>query len=368
MGLQEEIDKMRQEIRSDSYSMSIGEWISLYETEEIDIHPEFQRFFRWTSSQKTSLIESILLGIPIPPIFVSQREDGVWDVVDGLQRLSTIYEFVGKLKDEDQKLLDPLILEKTKYLPNLEGKKWEDPDDFINSLTRDQRLLIKRAKIGATILLKESDEIAKYELFQRLNNGGSIATAQEVRNCILVMYNKEMFQWLKKLSENEKFQECIALSEKQNDEQYGMELLLRFLIFRTIEENEMKKIGNDLSGFLTNKMLDIAKNKEFNYSEEESAFNKTFEILYEQLGNESFRRYSPTKDKFLGGFLVSAYEVVALGIGYNCKIIPFPEIDIKEKVKQLWINPEYINSSGSGTSGKHRIPKLVPLGRQIFQP
>ena len=60
-------------------SMSIGEWISLYENNEIDIHPEFQRIFRWTSSQKTSLIESILLGIPIPPIFVSQRDDGVWD-------------------------------------------------------------------------------------------------------------------------------------------------------------------------------------------------------------------------------------------------------------------------------------------------
>ncbi|MFM9159120.1 MAG: DUF262 domain-containing protein, partial [Dolichospermum sp.] len=283
MGLQEEIDKMRQEIRSDHYSMSIGEWISLYENEEIDIHPEFQRLFRWTSGQKTSLIESILLGIPIPPIFVSQRENGIWDVVDGLQRLSTIYEFVGKLKDENQQLLYPLVLEKTKYLPNLEGKKWEDPDDPINSLTPAQRLLIKRAKIGATIILRESDEIAKYELFQRLNTGGSIATAQEIRNCILAMYNKETFQWLKKLSENEMFQECIALSDRQNDEQYDMELLVRFLVFRTLEENEIKKIGNDLSIFLTDKILEIAKNQQFNYGEEEAAFNKTFEILYDQL-------------------------------------------------------------------------------------
>jgi len=162
MGLQEEIDKMRPEIRSDHYSMSIGEWISLYEDESINLHPEFQSFFRWTSSQKTRLIESILLGIPIPPIFVSQREDGVWDVVDGLQRLSTIYEFVGKLKDEDKNLLEPLVLDETDYLKNLKGKKWEDTDDSINSLTPAQRLLIKRAKIGANILLRESDEIAKY--------------------------------------------------------------------------------------------------------------------------------------------------------------------------------------------------------------
>src|SRR5260370_31484095 len=99
LSLQDQIDKKRKEIRSDAYPMSIGEWISLYESDppEIDIHPEFQRFYRWTEEQKTRFIESILLGIPIPTIFVSQREDGVWDVIDGLQRLSTIYEFVGIL-------------------------------------------------------------------------------------------------------------------------------------------------------------------------------------------------------------------------------------------------------------------------------
>ncbi|ULP74316.1 hypothetical protein BDGGKGIB_03980 [Nodularia sphaerocarpa UHCC 0038] len=367
MGLQEEIDKMRQEIRVDGYSMSIGEWISLYENSEIDIHPEFQRFFRWTPTQKTSLIESILLGIPIPPIFVSQREDGVWDVVDGLQRLSTIYEFVGKLKDENKNTLDPLVLEKTKYLPNLEGKKWEDINDPENSLTQTQRLLIKRAKIDATILLKESDEIAKYELFQRLNTGASIATPQEVRNCILVMFNRNMFHWMKGLSKNEMFRECIALSERSLDEQYDMELLLRFLVFRNLEERELRKIGNDLNGFLTDKMVEMAKNENFHYSEEGTAFNQTFEILYEQMGSDSFRRYSPNKDKFLGGFLVSAYEIIALGIGYNYKTISNSHINLREKIQEIWTRPEYTNSSGSGTTAQRRVPKLVPFGRQMFQ-
>jgi len=65
------------EIRTGGYAMSIGEWISLYEHSEIDIHPEFQRFYRWNSTQKSNLVESILLGVPIPPIFVSQGADGV---------------------------------------------------------------------------------------------------------------------------------------------------------------------------------------------------------------------------------------------------------------------------------------------------
>src|SRR5579859_8046880 len=125
MGLQEEIDTRRAEIRSDSYGMSIGELLSLYQDNELDIHPEFQRFYRWSVGQKSRLIESLLLGIPIPQIFVSQRPDGVWDVVDGLQRLSTIFEFVGILRDENRNLKPPLILEKTKYLPSLENVAWD---------------------------------------------------------------------------------------------------------------------------------------------------------------------------------------------------------------------------------------------------
>src|ERR1035437_10411537 len=137
MAIQDEINAKRKEIRTDGYQMSIGEWVSLYESGEIDIHPEFQRFFRWTESQKTSLIESILLGIPIPPIFVSQRPDGVWDVVDGLQRLSTIYQLMGVLRDEDGAKVEPIILGGTKYLPSLKGKVWEDPENDENSLPPD---------------------------------------------------------------------------------------------------------------------------------------------------------------------------------------------------------------------------------------
>ena len=75
--------------------MSFGELMNLYQSDELDIHPEFQRFFRWKIEQKSRLIESILLGIPLPSIFVAQRRDGVWDVIDGLQRLSTVFQIAG---------------------------------------------------------------------------------------------------------------------------------------------------------------------------------------------------------------------------------------------------------------------------------
>jgi len=314
------------------------------------------------------LIESILLGIPIPPIFVSQREDGIWDVVDGLQRLSTIYEFVGKLKGEDGEPLKPLTLEKTDYLPSLESKKWENPHDQETSLTQVQRLLIKRSKIDVTILQKEGDEIAKYELFQRLNTGGSTATPQEVRSCILVMFNRDMYHWMRELGRNEMFREYISLSDRPLEEQYDIELVLRFLVFRSLEEEELKQVG-DLGIFLTKKMVSMAQRQGFPYETEKDAFEKTFEILYSQLGNDSFRKYDVRRDKFLGGFLVSAYEVIALGIGYNYENIAksASALDLREKVKSIWMHTEYTSWSGSGITAQRRIPKIVPLGREVFK-
>src|SRR5271165_2683602 len=112
MALQQEIDKTRAEIRTDGYPISIGEWMSIYEKGELEIQPEFQRFFRWSLRQKSRLVESLLLGIPVPQIFVAQRADGIWDVVDGLQRLSTIFEFAGILLDEQKQKQPGLTLER----------------------------------------------------------------------------------------------------------------------------------------------------------------------------------------------------------------------------------------------------------------
>ena len=364
MALEEEINITRKEIRTDGYSMSIGEWISLYESEEIDIHPEFQRFFRWTAIQKTRLVESILLGIPIPQIFVSQRKDGVWDVVDGLQRLSTIYQFVGILKNEDGVRLPPLVLEKTKYLPSLQNINWDEEGSI--SLTSSQRLLIKRTKIAVSIILKESDENSKYELFQRLNTGGSALSPQEVRNSILVMINREVYQWMKLLSSNEAYREVLALTDRANDEQYDLDLLLRFIIFRIIPQSQLSNIG-DMGEFLTDKMVDMVQNKKLDLAEETLAFEATFNLLRDVMGSDSFRKYDVEKDRFLGGFLVSAFESIALGLGFDYKTSTAVDSSVlRDKIKTVWQDPEFIRNSGSGIRASSRVPHTVAVGRKVF--
>jgi hypothetical protein len=342
--LQEEIDLARKDIRTDSYSVSIGEWISIYESSELDIHPEFQRFFRWSAAQKSRLIESLLLGIPIPPIFVSQREDGVWDVVDGLQRLSTIYQFVGILKDEKSGRVDPLILEGTEYLPSLEGRRWDSHGSQEKS---------------------ESEGRTKYELFQRLNTGGTHLSDQEVRNAILVMLNREFFEWIGNLSRYQAFVECTALSDRALEERYDMELALRFLALRRLETDELSGIG-DLGDFLTSRAREMAENSRFPMEAEGRVFESTFDTLNQATQSEAFRRFDPARGKHVGGFLVSAFEAVALGVGFNPEKAIRDE-ELSRRIRNMWSDRDFTESSGSGVRAGSRIPKVVPFGRRRFQ-
>ena len=370
MGLDEEIYARRAEIRSDGYPMSIGELISLYRDDELDIHPEFQRFYRWSDEQKSRLIESLLLGIPIPSIFVSQRDDGVWDVIDGLQRLSTIFQLVGQLKDDLGDLVDPLILKKTKYLPSLEGKKWED-DDPSSSIGTANQLIIRRAKIDVKIILRESSDSSKYELFQRLNTGGSQLSDQELRNAILIMVNPDAFRWIECLARDENFQTCIALSDRLLSERYDLELVTRFLVFRSLEESQLGLVG-DIGEFLTDSIVELAAPDRFRQAKtvEEEAFRGTFASLAASLGDRSFRKYDTVKKRHLGGFLISAFEPIALGVGYN--FTHYSSGDslqvIEDKGKKLWADPNFLSHSGSGVRASTRVPSNIPLGRLLFAP
>jgi uncharacterized protein with ParB-like and HNH nuclease domain len=370
MSLQNQIETQQRMIKTDSYSMSIGEVVNLYRDKEIDIHPAFQRIYRWTEKQKTNLIESILLGIPLPAIFVFQRQDGIWDVIDGIQRISTILQFLGELKDEDDAQIPPLVLEKAHYLPALENKVWEQwssTNNLDHVFTPEQRILIKRAKLSFNILQPGSDEQTKYELFQRLNRGGSLLSDQEMRNCILVMLNKQFYDWLKELSSREYFLRCLALTDRAISEAYEMELALRFLIFKKIEPNRLVNIG-DLTEFLTEQMSNLAATGGFNEEEESNIFEYVFSTLADALESDSFRRFDSIKQKFLGGFSVSAFETIAMGLGFHW---PNAETYITEEflvtqAKSIWNDEEFTGSSGSGVRASTRIPKTIAYGRRIF--
>ena len=367
MALQDEIQSKSAQIKTDSYSMSIGELTNLYRDNELDVHPEFQRVFRWTDRQKTRLIESILLGIPIPPIFVAQREDGVWDVIDGQQRLSTILQFMGELEDEDDKPVPRLVLEGTKFLPSLKGKIWEKKNKNDDEFTREQRLYIKRAKLDVNIVLKESDDISKYELFMRLNTGGTPLSAQEVRNCLMIMAYPETYKWILTLSQIDDFMNAISLSDNALLEQYPMELVTRFVLFRAMPEATLEKVG-DIGDFLNENLGLIHQLSKEAKTVEERAFRGAFKLIFSELEGDAFRRFDSEKKKYLGAFSISAFEVIALGLGYNMKTDGSPPLvrDFKKKAQSIWKNDTFTKFSGSGVRASSRIPKIMPMGRKLF--
>jgi len=368
MSLENEISEKSQEISTDAYAMSVGELVSLYRENELDIHPEFQRFFRWSGDQKTRFIESLLLGIPIPSIFVSQTENGKWDVVDGLQRISTVLELMGELKDQEEQLLPPLKLHSTKYLPSLEGMVWEKNEEGQEELPQVAKLKIKRSRFDIKIVLNTSDPKSKYELFQRLNTGGSIATDQEVRNCMLIMVNRSFYQWLDSLRNDPNFQSCLPLSERQINEQYDMELVVRFVVLRNYDPTGLERI-EEIGNFLTDEIVRIAEDPAFDREQTEQSFQTTFRLLAETLGEDSFKKFDNTKNRPIGPVLISMFEIVALGIGYHCLAQGYNKSfeDLARIHRELWENPTFTSGTGSGVRASSRVPLTIPLGRDLYR-
>lgn len=364
--LQTELDARRQEIKTDAYPMSIGEIANLYIEGDLDTHPEFQRFFRWSETQRSKWIESILLGIPLPSIFVSQREDGVWDVVDGMQRLSTIFQLMGILKDEEGKLVAPLVLTRTKYLPALEGKTWKAVLDHPEPLTTEQQRYIKRAKLDIQIILRESDPSSKYELFQRLNTGGSSLSDQELRNCLMLSLDRNFYRCFNELCQSAPYQSCVSLSDRLTSLRYDMELALRFILLRAIELDSIPTYAA-LSEFLTDTLTTAMDAHAIDMEAEAAAFNEVFLALSETLGEDSFRKYDPVKQRFTGPFSVAAFEVVALGMGHSMASgqPKWSKETLTELVRDtVWNNPNFLTTTG--LSAVQRLRTTLDFGRSIF--
>jgi hypothetical protein len=350
--------------------MSIGELAGLYERGELDVHPKFQRILRWSDGQKAKLIESLLLRIPIPPIFVAQDEKGHWDVVDGVQRLGTILEFLGMLRDAEGVQRPSLQLVGTKLLPALLGVTFKEGGASRHPLGVSQQLDFRRLRLDVNIILKESDPSSKYELFERLNTGGSIASEQEVRNCVMVWMNEPLFDWLKdKLAAYEPFQACVQLTDRQEENQYRMELVLRFLAFYEEAEADLKKV-QDIGEFLNDRNRTIAADASYAPGQHQKRFFKTFDLL-SQIGADAFRKYEATQKAFRGGFLISAFEAVALGVAFNLAAwerLPDPKPRLTEKIKQMWSERDFFAFIGTGVPARDRIRHSIPFGRAHFKP
>lgn len=367
MGLDEEIKKGRKRVVPDGYDMSVGELMSLYKSGELVIDPPFQRLYRWDRYQKTRFIESLLLGLPIPPIFV-YASGSTWELIDGLQRLSTIFEFTGLLTKGGNVEEPPLRLEGTKLLPSLKGRAWEETEpDADDGLSIQQQFDLKRTRIRVEILKRESDEDVKFEMFQRLNTGGSHLSEQEVRDCVLIMVDKTFYDWIKQLSESPSFTSTVKLTDRQAEQQMPRELCIRLLAYVTTPYNGQMNVHD----YLDEAALKMARDSSLDREGLQTMFSDVFNFLNSALGENAFRKWNGTK--FQGAFSISAFEAIAYGLSRNIEQIramdPEGRADfIRERVKEVWSDPVFAKNSGAGIRGTTRIENLLPKAPSYFKP
>jgi hypothetical protein len=161
--------------------------------------------------------------------------------------------------------------------------------------------------------------------------------------------------------------DCVALSDRLLDEQFHLELVTRFVVFRTTDESQTRGI-KDIGEFLSDEAVALAQRADFPFDLEERAFRQTFQLLHATLEDNAFRRYDRDKARFVGAFLISAFEAIALGIGAN--ISNYNEgrtaEQLGQRVRELWSDAGFLQSIGSGTSASSRIPRTIPLGRRWF--
>lgn len=356
--IDDEIVGARNEIRTDKLDISFGEIANLYKNDELIITPEYQRLFRWQSTQKSRFIESILLGIPTPAIFVAEDESGVWELVDGLQRVSTVLEFMGVLKDVEGNEVQPSRLIKAgrkSQIPSLEGV-------LFNDLSLKARLAIKRSGCRVEVIKTGSKPKMKYEVFERLNTGGAELTEQEVRNCIFRAMSPYFVDWIDKLASFTPFSDSLSLSDFQKNTMFDKGLILRFFAMK----NAYKEFEHDVEPFITDYVRDILEeNREFNKEYEQKLFEDTFRHIGDVMGEDAWRYLKDGKHK--GAFSVYIFEALSVGIAANIDFIrSLSEGTLIDRIIKFKQEPQFLENTGPGANVKFKLRGRIDSAKTFF--
>jgi Protein of unknown function DUF262 len=223
----DQLDAERKTVAFDAYDIIVRQLIDMVENKEIDIAPEYQRQFVWDEPRESELIESLLLGIPVPSLYMAVNpSDGVWEVVDGVQRLSTILHFRG-LPQHLKKIRKtmPLELQGLTKLSNFNSVKFDDLPVPIKTGFLNRSLRV-------TVLNDRSDTSVRFDLFERLNTGGVGLHPQEIRN---IVYRGDFKNAVQKLSHNSDLRSFLKLPKKGRNSDASAdyeEAVLRFFAFK----------------------------------------------------------------------------------------------------------------------------------------
>ena len=334
------------DIKEDKYS--VFEYLRKVKSSMIIMNPEFQRNVVWKIHQKSQFIESLILNIPIPPIYLKKENDGKLIIIDGLQRTSTLIEFT-----QNQFKLTGL-----NALPKLNGCDFES---IRKSPSFDVEKLITRIEDKQLLFYILQPTVPMnivYDIFNRINTGGTKLARQEIRNCIFIGNSTRL---LKSLSKNEWFKKAIGYTGIASNRMKDREAILRCLAFDLIDYQSEYK--NSMDEFLEKAMIKINK---MNTAEVElltEKFINTIKISFELFGNKNFRIFSESTN---GRVNIAVMETVYNAI-INNSIRATDNKFIKEMYSKLIRKTEYLNSVRSSTGTKSKIETRFDLANKILK-
>ena len=330
---------------------NLGTLRDLASSNTIDLKPHFQRRFRWDDKKESRLIESLLLNVPIPPIYLNEDRYGRYSVIDGKQRISAVFDFLsGKFP------LKGLII-------------FSD----LNELTFSglpptiQTILRTRPTMRAVIVLRQSDAAIKYEVFQRLNTGGVPLNPQEIRNNI---FYGPLNEKINELGESPTFHRALRIVNKNKSKIYqemrDSELVLRFMAFFESWDTFSGGVRIHMDTF----MADNQTLRPRNIARYEVKFRQALENVMSVFGEESFKRWQPDKGSWRNQVLASLYDAQMLGLQeFETVDLIANKARIIRKFKSMFNDEKFLSSIDAATNTpsylKFRVAHLRDAVRRI---
>jgi hypothetical protein len=334
---------------------------------DIDLAPDFQRDFVWKKRQQTRLIESILLGIPLPAFYFNQNADGKYQVVDGVQRLSTIDRFM-----RNQHPLDRDDLE---YLDGLDGAMYDRLDPAAKRRFRSTQIVVH-------VIEPQTPEDIKYDIFGRVNTLGSPLSAQEIRHA---MSRDPSRRFLKGLVELEAFDEATEWQfwrkdpdapggeRRDSGRMANRELALRFCAFKEYDEEKYRKYSN-LDAYLVafTKRIDGSSATEQKLSDKALAtlkadFKRAMENAIQVMGKAAFRRW-PSGQRRRGPINRALFEAQAIALAdYPLSDLLPVKDQIVTSFRDAFKDSDFARSVTVGTGDPNAVTRRLTRAKRLVE-
>ena len=340
-----ELAEQRRKVDFDTYDVTVDELIRRVSKGRIEIAPIYQRQFRWDVDRQSRLIESFLLGIPVPPLFMATNQAAntqtQWEVVDGLQRLLTLVNFAGDVEARKSARLQdaPLKLGELEKLPSLGEVHFAE-------LPTDIQTALEDRPVKVIVLNDKSDLQVRFDLFERLNTGGVALTNQEVRECV---FRGPFMELLSELSASSEFRRVVALSKGSWKDGTPEDYVLRFFAFHERYQQFDHSVKDFLNDFTEAAVSEPA------ISRRKATFQKAFQFLAEIFPN------SIKSSK--GVTAVNLFEAVAVGAALALDQKP----RLKPKRQVAWLkSPELRFLTTGATNSRKRVAGRIEFCRDQF--